>query len=82
MEPLNLYENWIKKGTMLLILKESKEISLFNDHTNLIYMRMIDVIYQNIKDYLHLLTTDHQQLHFYESMFERIYHNLYRHYDI
>ena len=82
MEPMNLYENWIKKGTMLLILKESKEISLFNDHTNLIYMRMIDVIYQNIKDYLHLLTTDHQQLHFYESMFDKIYHNLYHHYNI
>ena len=82
MEPLNLYENWIKKGTMLLIIKESKEISLFNDHTNLIYMRMIDVIYQNIKDYLHLLTIDHQQLHFYESMFDKIYHNLYHHYDI
>ena len=82
MEPLNLYENWIKKGNMLLILKESKEISLFNDHKNLIYMRMIDVIYQNIKDYLHLLTIDHQQLHFYESMFDKIYHNLYYHYDI
>ena len=82
MEPMNLYENWIKKGTMLLIIKESKEISLFNDHTNLIYMRMIDVIYQNIKDYLHLLTTDHQQLHFYESMFDKIYHNLYHHYNI
>ena len=82
MEAINLYENWIKKGTMLRILKESKEISLFNDHTNLIYMRMIDVIYQNIKDYLHLLTTDHQQLHFYESMFDRIYHHLYHHYDI
>ena len=82
MESLNLYENWIKKGTMLRILKESNEISLFNDHTNLIYMRMIDVIYQNIKDYLHLLTIDHQQLHFYESMFDKIYHNLYHHYDI
>ena len=82
MEPLNLYENWIKKRTMLLILKESNEISLFNDHKNLIYMRMIDVIYQNIKDYIHLLTTDHQQLYFYENMFDKIYHNLYHHYDI
>ena len=82
MEPLNLYENWIKKETMLLILKESNGISLFNDHTNLIYMTMIDTIYQNIKDYFHLLTIDHQQLHFYENMFDKIYQNLYHYYDI
>ena len=82
MEPMNLYENWIKKETMLLILKESKEISLLNDHKNLVYMRMIEVIYQNIKDFFHVLTTDQQQLQFYESMFDKIYHNLYYHYDI
>ena len=82
MEPMNLYENWIKKETMLLILREAMEISLFNDHKNLVYMRMIEVIYQNIRGFFHLLTTDQQQLHFYESMFDKIYHNLYYHYDI
>ena len=82
MEPMNLYENWIKKETMLLILKESKEISLFNDHRNLVYMRMIEVIYQNIKGFFHLLTSDQQKLQFYEGMFNKIYNNLYHHYDI
>ena len=82
MEPMNLYENWIKKETMLLILKESKEISLFNDHRNLVYMRMIEVIYQNIKCFFHLLTSDQQKLQFYEGLFNKIYNNLYHHYDI
>ena len=74
---MNLYENWIKKETMILILEKSKEISLFSENMNLIYMGMIQVIYQNIKKHFHLLVTDHQQHKFYEGMLDKIYNNLY-----
>ena len=79
---MNLYENWIKKETMILILEKSKEISLFSENMNLIYMGMIQVIYQNIKKHFHLLVTDHQQHKFYEGMLDKIYNNLYYHYGI
>lgn len=79
---MNLYENWVKKDIMLLILKKSKEISLFNNHTNIIYIKMIEVIFQYIKNNFNLLTKDQQQFLYYENMFNSIYQNLYNCYGI
>ena len=78
----NLYENWIKKPEMIYILKELNRIPLFNKNKNLIYIAMIEVIYNNINKNLHLLTTDNQQLKFYKNMLNKIYINLYQIYDI
>ena len=78
----NLYENWIKKPEMIYILKELNRIPLFNRNKNLIYIAMIEVIYNNINKNLHLLTTDNQQLKFYKNMLNKIYINLYQIYDI
>ena len=78
----NLYENWIKKPEMIYILKELNRIPLFNRNKNIIYIAMIEVIYNNINKNLHLLTTDNQQLKFYKNMLNKIYINLYQIYDI
>ena len=78
----NLYENWIKKPEMIYILKELNRIPLFNKNKNIIYIAMIEVIYNNINKNLHLLTTDNQQLKFYKNMLNKIYINLYQIYDI
>ena len=78
----NLYENWIKKPEMIYILKELNRIPLFNKNRNIIYIAMIEVIYNNINKNLHLLTTDTQQLKFYKNMLNKIYINLYQIYDI
>ena len=78
----NLYENWIKKPEMIYIFKELNRIPLFNKNKNLIYIAMIEVIYNNINKNLHLLTTDNQQLKFYKNMLNKIYINLYQIYDI
>ena len=78
----NLYENWIKKPEMIYILKELNRIPLFNKNRNIIYIAMIEVIYNNINKNLHLLTTDNQQLKFYKNMLNKIYINLYQIYDI
>ena len=78
----NLYENWIKKPEMIYIFKELNSIPLFNKNKNIIYIAMIEVIYNNINKNLHLLTTDNQQLKFYKNMLNKIYINLYQIYDI
>ena len=78
----NLYENWIKKPEMIYIFKELNRIPLFNKNKNIIYIAMIEVIYNNINKNLHLLTTDNQQLKFYKNMLNKIYINLYQIYDI
>ena len=78
----NLYENWIKKPEMIYILKKLNRIPLFNRNRNIIYIAMIEVIYNNINKNLHLLTTDNQQLKFYKNMLNKIYINLYQIYDI
>ena len=78
----NLYENWIKKPEMIYILKELNRIPLFNRNKNIIYIAMIEVIYNNINKNLYLLTTDNQQLKFYKNMLNKIYINLYQIYDI
>ena len=78
----NLYENWVKKPEMIYILKELNRIPLFNKNKNIIYIAMIEVIYNNINKNLHLLTTDNQQLKFYKNMLNKIYINLYQIYDI
>ena len=78
----NLYENWIKKPEMIYILKELNRIPLFNKNKNIIYIAMIEVIYNNINKNLHLLTTDNQQFKFYKNMLNKIYINLYQIYDI
>ena len=78
----NLYENWIKKPEMIYIFKELNRIQLFNIDKNIIYIAMIEVIYNNINKNLHLLTTDNQQLKFYKNMLNKIYINLYQIYDI
>ena len=78
----NLYENWIKKPEMIYIFKELNSIPLFNKNKNIIYIAMIEVIYNNINKNLHLLTTDNQQFKFYKNMLNKIYINLYRIYDI
>ena len=78
----NLYENWIKKPEMIFILKESIKIPLFNENRNIIYMAMIEVIYNNINKYLHLLTTDNLQLEFYKNKLNKIYLNLCNLYNI
>ena len=74
----NLYENWIKKPEMIYIFKELNSIPLFNKNKNIIYIAMIEVIYNNINKNLHLLTTDNQQLKFYKNMLNKIYINLYQ----
>jgi len=78
----NLYENWIKKPEMIYIFKELNRIPLFNKNKNIIYIAMIEVIYNTINKNLHLLTTDNQQFKFYKNMLNKIYINLYRIYDI
>ena len=78
----NLYENWIKKPEMIYIFKKLNRIPLFNRNRNIIYIAMIEVIYNNINKNLHLLTTDNQQLKFYKNMLNKIYINLYQIYDI
>ena len=67
---------------MIYIFKELNSIPLFNKNKNIIYIAMIEVIYNNINKNLHLLTTDNQQLKFYKNMLNKIYINLYQIYDI
>ena len=72
----NLYENWVKKPEMILLLEESNKHPLFSENQKLIYIIMIEVIYNHINKNLHLLTTDNQQLGFYRDMLTKIYTKL------
>ena len=54
----NLYENWIKKPEMNLIIQKANQLTLFNKNPELIYMIMIEIISKNIINNLNLLTTD------------------------
>ena len=58
----NLYENWIKKPEMNLIIQKANQLTLFNENPELIYMIMIETISNNIKNNLDLITTDSYQL--------------------
>ena len=45
----NLYENWVKKPEMIFLLEESNKHPLFSENQKLIYIIMIEVIYNHIK---------------------------------
>ena len=72
----NLYENWVKKPEMIFLLEESNKHPLFSENQKLIYIIMIEVIYNHINKNLHLLTTDNQQLGFYRDILTKIYTKL------
>ena len=78
----NLYENWIKKPEMNLIIQKANQLTLFNENPELIYMIMIETISNNIKNNLNLLTTDSYQLEFYKKSIDKIYFNLQKIYNI
>ena len=69
----NLYENWIKKPEMNLIIQKANQLTLFNENPELIYMIMIEIISKNINNNLNLLTTDNYQLEFYKKSIDKIY---------
>ena len=78
----NLYENWIKKPEMNLIIQKANQLTLFNENPELIYMIMIEIISKNINNNLNLLTTDNYQLEFYKKSIDKIYFNLQKIYNI
>ena len=78
----NLYENWIKKPEMNLIIQKANQLTLFNENPELIYMIMIEIISKNIINNLNLLTTDNYQLEFYKKSIDKIYLNLHKIYSI
>ena len=78
----NFYENWIKKPEMNFIIQKANQLTLFNDNPELIYMIMIEIISNNIKNNLDLLTTDSYQLDFYKKSIDKIYLNLHKIYSI
>ena len=78
----NLYENWIKKPEMNLIIQKANQLTLFNENPELIYMIMIEIISKNIINNLNLLTTDNYQLEFYKKSIDKIYLNLHTIYSI
>ena len=78
----NLYENWIKKPEMNLIIQKANQLTLFNKNPELIYMIMIEIISKNIINNLNLLTTDNYQLEFYKKSIDKIYLNLQKIYNI
>ena len=78
----NLYENWIKKPEMNLIIQKANQLILFNENPELIYMIMIEIISKNIINNLNLLTTDNYQLEFYKKSIDKIYFNLQKIYNI
>ena len=78
----NFYENWIKKPEMNFIIQKANQLSLFNENPELIYMIMIEIISNNIKNNLDLLTTDSYQLEFYKKSIHKIYINLHTIYSI
>ena len=81
-QSINLYENWIKKPEMNIILQKANQLTLFNENPELIYMIMIETISNNIKNNLDLLTTDSYQLEFYKKSIDKIYLNLHKIYSI
>ena len=78
----NLYENWIKKPEMNLIIQKANQLTLFNENPELIYILMIEIISKNIINNLNLLTTDNYQLEFYKKSIDKIYFNLHTIYNI
>ena len=78
----NLYENWIKRPEMNLIIQKANQLTLFNENPELIYMIMIEIISKNINNNLNLLTTDNYQLEFYKMSIDKIYFNLQKIYNI
>ena len=78
----NLYENWIKKPEMNLIIQKANQLTLFNENPELIYILMIEIISKNIINNLNLLTTDNYQLEFYKKSIDKIYFNLQKIYNI
>ena len=78
----NFYENWIKKPEMNFIIQKANQLTLFNENPELIYMIMIEIISNNIKNNLDLLTTDSYQLEFYKKSIDKIYLNLHKIYSI
>ena len=46
----NLYENWVKKPEMELIISTLETVPIFIKHRNLITIYMMEVIYTHIKD--------------------------------
>ena len=81
-QSINLYENWIKKPEMNIILQKANQLTLFNENPELIYMIMIETISNNIKNNLDLITTDSYQLEFYKKSIHKIYINLHTIYNI
>jgi len=78
----NLYENWVKKPEMETIVSIMNEIDMFHKNKGLIYIFMIDKIYNHIMKHFDLLTVDHNQKKFYKNMLSKIYHSLYQIYQI
>ena len=73
----NLYENWIKKHTMNTIIHSLKQYSFFDEHPHFIYLSMIEELYQNINNSIHLLNIHSHQYKYCKRLLYSIYSNLY-----
>ena len=78
----NLYENWVKKPEMEMILSMMDKIDMFQKNKELKYIFMIDTIYNHIMKHFDLLTVDENQKEYYKNMLSKIYNSFYNIYNI
>ena len=72
----NLYENWVKKPEMLFIWNQLEKTEVFRRNKNLIILAMFNIIRDRMKKNFSVLTSDSNQLHYYQRMFGKICNNL------
>ena len=77
----NLYENWVKKPEMELIISTLGEIPIFIKHRNLITIYMMEVIYTHIRDTMDNLTEDVLKKKYIHKNLQDTYQNLVNIYD-